>query len=624
MRGIPEEVQMYLFLKSKESVMAKPNYKRLAIAGVVILALAGGGVGAFFALRQKPLPVTPDNSIVTLDGDWGVPEPTEATEPTTEFVPPSYPSVPLKVNPVVPTDMELRIEAEDAEFKGQLAIETTRIGYSGIGYLAGFSKREGDAVTAQFDVPAPQHYNITVSVCADTPVTNSLLLNGEKIGDFTIEESEYFTRVTFSGIYIPDGTATLSIEEVDGDFALDYFEISNCSEMDDYDYQDTYTLSDPKASPGAKKLMAFLSRNYGQKVITGQYAAGEADTELELLYRLTGKYPAIRFGDLEAYTDNTAADGGDIIGACERWAEDGGIVGLMWHWDAPSGVSTVYAKDADFSLLDALPPYEIINEPKETQPPTEETAETTESETAEEDTLPENPYLIETTEAETEPPEYIERFEFDIDVALMDEKEIRQNVQDGTIPQGCAEILHDIDSVSEALKPLAEQDIPVLWRPLHEAGGNWFWWGADGAEAYRWLWDVMYRRMTEYHGLHNLIWVWNGQSADYLVENYDIASLDIYMPEDQEFGSRYEQFISLSRMTGGEKILALSEVSTVPDLNLAFRDHTIWSFFGLWYGEYLIDSEGRYNEAYTKADTMIALYNSQAVITRDRIRYTED
>ena len=70
-------------------------------------------------------------------------------------------------------------------------------------------------------------------------------------------------------------------------------------------------------------------------------------------------------------------------------------------------------------------------------------------------------------------------------------------------------------------------------------------------------------------------------------------------------------------MTGGEKMLALSECSTVPDRNLMFRDNTIWSFFGIWYGEYLIDEEGRYSEAYTKADDMIAAYNSEVVITLD-------
>jgi mannan endo-1,4-beta-mannosidase len=203
------------------------------------------------------------------------------------------------------------------------------------------------------------------------------------------------------------------------------------------------------------------------------------------------------------------------------------------------------------------------------------------------------------------------------DVACLDNDALEALYEEGAISEECMAILRDIDSVSEALAPLAEQDIPVLWRPLQEASGDWFWWGAAGPEAYRWLWEVVYLRMTEYHGLHNLIWIWNGQSEEYLVDSslYDIASLDIYLAQDKTFGSRYEQFVSLSRMTEGEKILALSECSTVPDMNLMFRDNCIWSFFGLWYGEYLIDEDGRYATDYTSAEDMIAVYNSEAAIT---------
>ena len=591
--------------------MAKPNVKRLAVAAVIVLALAGGGIAAAVKLRPGEIPVTPDSSSVTLEGDWGREKP---TEPPTEFVPPSYPSVPLSISPVIPTETEIRIEAENAEYTGELTVEKKRKNYSGDGYLSGFSKRDGDSVKAVFDVPASQHYSITVSVCADSPVTNTLLLNGERLGDFKITESEHFTRVTFSGIYLPEGTAELSVQETDGYFALDYFEIEDFPEMYSLAYNGEYVLSDPSASKGAKSLMQFLTDNYGKKIISGQYTAGSADTEPELLYHLTGKYPAIRFGDVEGYTANSSADCGDVIGACERWAENGGIVGLMWHWDAPTGVSTVYAKDADFSLISALPPYEVVNEIAE------ETTDVPAEETDDEETLPDNPYLPDETERPADAPEYVERFRFKMDVAMMDDKTIERNVQNGKLSEECAAILRDIDSVSEAIKPLAEKDIPVLWRPLHEGSGDWFWWGADGSEPYRWLWDVMYRRMTKYHKLHNLIWIWNGQSAEYLVEDYDIASLDIYMESGQDFGSRYEQFVSLYRITDGRKMLALSESSTVPDVNRLFRDNTVWSFCGLWYGDYLIGEDGKYSAGYTPADTMIAYYNSEAVITRDQVK----
>ncbi len=565
----------------------------LIILGIVWMIRSGS------RKRQTLESSTPVSSIAETQ-----PKKQEAQD-TTDYQAPSYPVVPLDVPPVVPEEADLRIEAESADFTGQLAVEDVYPGYSGEGYLTGFSKSEGDKVEAVFSVPSSQHYDVTISVCADSPVTNAVALNGESIGEFQIEEPGSFVKVTFSGVYIPEGEATLSIQEIDGYFALDYFEISSYREMYEIDYQDEYPLSDPKASDGAKQLMAYLSENYGKKIISGQYAAGDADTEPELIYRLTGKYPAIRFGDVEGYTTNSVANGGDVIAACERWAERGGIVGLMWHWDAPSGVSSVYAAQTDFSLMDALPPFTVTNEIVE-----QETDPQTDPAVPEETAATEFP-------AETEAPTVVQRFIFSVDVALKTPEELDKLVQDGTIPEGCRALLTDIDSVAETLKPLAEKDIPVLWRPLHEASGDWFWWGAGGAEAYRWLWDVMYRRMTEYHELHNLIWIWNGQSETYLVDQYDIAGLDIYLDKDKPFGSRYEQFVSLNRMTGGEKMLALSECSTVPDRNLMFRDNTIWSFFGIWYGEYLIDEEGRYSEAYTKADDMIAAYNSEVVITLD-------
>ncbi|MDE5564417.1 MAG: hypothetical protein K2I93_04625 [Oscillospiraceae bacterium] len=531
---------------------------------------------------------------------------TEAVAETeTTYPVPSYEAVPLEVETIEPEETELRIEAEECDFTGLLEVETLRSGYSGEGYLAGFSQTAGDGVQAVFDVPVTQHYDVTISVAADEPVTNALLLNGERLGEFTINENDQFIRVTFSGIYLEAGEAQLAIEEIDGFFSIDYFELSNYTEMYEIDYRDSYPLSDPKASAGAKKLMKLLAENYGEKLITGQHCSGDADSEMDLIYHLTGKYPAIRFGDVEGYSSNTTTDGGDVIGACERWAERGGIVGLMWHWDAPAGVSSVYAADTEFSLLSALPPYTVVNEL------VEQTTETTEAATDETEAAV-------TTEAPTEP-EYVQRFQFSVDVALMEMKEIEKLVQDGVLSENCAAILRDIDAVSETLKPLAEQDIPILWRPLHEASGDWFWWGADGAEPYRWLWDTMYRRMTEYHGLHNLIWVWNGQNAAYLVDNYDIASLDIYLKPEKPFESRYEQFVSLSRMTGGEKMLALSECSTVLNLNRMYRDNTIWSYFGLWYGDYIVDEDGNYSETYTKADDMIALYNSEAVLTLNDI-----
>ena len=476
---------------------------------------------------------------------------------------PNYAQIALEIPEINLQDSLMIVEAEQANYSGSLQIETIREDYSGTGYLSAF--QDGDNIKASFMIPASQHYDITICAYADSPAMNLLLLNNEEIGQFNITESEYFTRVTFSGIYLSAGQADLSIQAIDGKIAIDYFEIANNTEIPVLNYTKQDNLSDSQASPNAKKLMNYLKKNYGKKIISGQYTSLENQTELNDIYYLTGKYPAIRFGDMQGYTANSQIDNGDIISACEAWAERGGIVGLIWNWDAPSGESSVYAEETSFSLADAVP-----------------TGHASENETS---------------------------INYQIDVALLTDAEISAKLENNSISESCALLLRDIDSIANALKPLAEKDIPVLWRPLHEAGGYWFWWGADGSQAYRWLWDILYRRMTEYHNLHNLIWIWNGQNESYLVNNYDIASLDIYLNPEQDFNSQYENFLALYRHTKGKKLLALSECSTVPDINFMFRDNTIWSFCGLWYGEYLE------SEIYTSKQDMINFYNSEAVIT---------
>ena len=498
-----------------------------------------------------------------------IPEETEISEsesePETEtLLPdvPEFPEVPLNLLELNHQDAVLTVEAEHAEYTGSLYPEDREECSNGR-CISGFNGQEENSIHGAFMIPAAQHYDITISVRAEVPGTNALLLNNLEIGKFTLTDTEHFTRVTIAGIYLPAGQADISVQQIDGNISIDYFEIANNTELQKIKYRNAYELSDKNASENAQKLMQYLTANYGKKILTGQYASSEDNAELHEICRITGKYPAIRFGDMQSYSLNTIAEKQDIIQASERWANLGGIVGLMWHWDAPQGISSVYTEQIDFSLSDAIP----------------------------ESQLTEN------------------SVSYQLDVAMIED--IDTALENHEISEACAAILRDIDSVSEALKLLADKDIPVLWRPLHEASGGWFWWGAEGAQSYRWLWDVLYKRMTEYHQLHNLIWIWNGQSSSWLVDKYDIAAMDIYLDEEQEFNSRYEEFVTLYRMTKHKKILALSECSTVPDVNLTFRDNTIWSFMGLWYGNYLSDMDNQ---------KLMDFYNSEKTITLDNIK----
>lgn len=55
----------------------------------------------------------------------------------------------------------------------------------------------------------------------------------------------------------------------------------------------------------------------------------------------------------------------------------------------------------------------------------------------------------------------------------------------GSDPKGYNALMSDVDEIAKQLKRLSDADVPVLFRPLHEASGGWFWWGADGSEAYK-------------------------------------------------------------------------------------------------------------------------------------------
>lgn len=72
--------------------------------------------------------------------------------------------------------------------------------------------------------------------------------------------------------------------------------------------------------------------------------------------------------------------------------------------------------------------------------------------------------------------------------------------------------LAQVDVAAGLLRRLGEAGVPVLWRPYHEMNGAWFWWGGR-PEHLRRLWRQLFDRLVTHHGLTNLVWVWNPNSA---------------------------------------------------------------------------------------------------------------
>lgn len=195
-------------------------------------------------------------------------------------------------------------------------------------------------------------------------------------------------------------------------------------------------------------------------------------------------------------------------------------------------------------------------------------------------------------------------------------------IMSGADPEGYELLIGDIDAISEQLKILRDADIPVLWRPLHEASGGWFWWGASGSEPYIELWRLMYERMTFEHELNNLIWLWNGQHADWYPgdEYVDIIGEDIYAGE-HNYVSQISKFIEAVNYTNPPKIVVLSENGTLFDPDLAWRDGAMWGFFATWTTPFVRSSNAvlRYSEEFTEREMLLKVYSHERVITLEEL-----
>jgi mannan endo-1,4-beta-mannosidase len=171
-------------------------------------------------------------------------------------------------------------------------------------------------------------------------------------------------------------------------------------------------------------------------------------------------------------------------------------------------------------------------------------------------------------------------------------------------------LLRDIDAISVQLGRLQAAGVPVLWRPLHEAEGGWFWWGAKGPGPAKALYRLMYDRMVHHNHLHNLIWVWNSVDPAWYPGDdvVDLVSADSY-PAAGDHGPVSATYDALLNLTGDTKPAALAEVGSIPDPALMRAYQADWSYFVAWSGDSLTD--GTTNPL----DLLRRVYDDPKVIT---------
>jgi|GEM_PF-1464380 len=178
-------------------------------------------------------------------------------------------------------------------------------------------------------------------------------------------------------------------------------------------------------------------------------------------------------------------------------------------------------------------------------------------------------------------------------------------------------IIRDLDAIATQLKRLRDAGVPVLWRPLHEAEGGWFWWGAKGPGPCKQLYYLMFDRFTNYHGLNNLIWVWTSTtsanaSSWYPGNNYvDVIGADIYL-SGGNYSPSTSMFYGLFNLTGNQKLVAMTENGTIPDPDAMVAQDAHWIWFMTWDG---FES----NSAQNSLSHVQYVFNHSYITTRDEL-----
>lgn len=332
-------------------------------------------------------------------------------------------------------------------------------------------------------------------------------------------------------------------------------------------------LSNAAASAQARNVYDFICRTSGTEIISGAMANVSNNNDFAgWVFGTTGKYPALTGYDFIHLPDSRPGswiDYSDISAARAQW-EANGLVSYMWHWNAPD--SEEAWRNGDTS-----------------------------------------------------------RYGFNIKGDNATSFDIREALKEGTWQNEF--IIADIDGVAEYLKLLRQEGIPVLWRPLHEAAGNyayadgaWFWWGRYGDSYTRQLWQLMYDRLTRHHGLDNLIWVWTAQYqdgyADRMAASYpgnetvDIVGVDIYADNDDASASAYQAALALS---DGKRPVALSECGRVPSPEKCIAQKAGWAWFMIWYTYDIHKGNASTDGFGNTAQSLRTIMHSDLVITRDEM-----
>lgn len=350
---------------------------------------------------------------------------------------------------------------------------------------------------------------------------------------FPVTDKDKFVDVE-TVLALAAGANTIAITNSWGWIDVDYIEVKPY-EAKAFDLCNAPVTAN--ATPAAKKLYNFLVNNFGKKTISGvmtgnmdAYTMGDATQheDVQAVYKAGGKYPALIGADLMNATGANKDEG---------WFQ-------QYTEKAIDIAKTTWKKGGIPAFTWHWRPGDEVEF-----------------------------YVKGAHETYTE---------FDFTEAF-----IKGTTTWDTLSAAYKALVGDIDRVSEIFLGLQTEGVAAIFRPLHESGGNWFWWSTHTGKQFAALYQLLYERMVFKNGVNNLIWDFNPQDASKISWTpgetyYDVLSVDIYNKAN-DHQSNSAAFIDFANKGGTNKLISLSENGPIPDVDKMYDEGAAWSWWMPWY-----------------------------------------
>ncbi len=458
---------------------------------------------------------------------------------------------------ILSDDFEEIYEAEEAILTGGATV-ISKSEFSGEKGVGGVNG-QNDSLTFHIDLADPGFYSLTfASYSDDIGRTNNVLIDGQNGGFLGSNVAGAVEEIMLDYIYLEAGEHDVSVVPSWGWVQYDYLKIAASKVDIDKVYDVTPKLCNPNADERTVRLYNFLCDIFGKYTLTGQGSnEGRLSKEYLAILDVTGKEHAVLDLEVAGYTSTSIAHGG---------SSDAVEVAYDWYINK-GGIVTMqwHWHSPDEYVPEGKAWYSSFN---------------------------------------------TEHSSIDLDKAM--------NGEDDVLLES---IKKDIDLMSEQFARLRDAGVPIIWRPLHEAAGGWFWWGDCEPESFIKLWRLIYDKMTNEHNLTNIIWMWNGQGEEWYPGDdvVDIVAWDMY-PGEHEHSSQAATFIRCAKIPGESKLIAESECGTIPDPELMQRDNARWLFYATWGGDFVIRfDDAVYNPQYTDIEMIRKIYDSEYTLTLDEL-----